>query len=148
MHEQEKKLLELFITHAYDLLSRRPQSEFEMRYKLKRYGNKRKILDCQIYINQVVELLRDEDYVNDRTFAKWYTDQRQQFKPRSKRQIQMELIKKGIEREIVAEALEQYDEELACRTLTLLKKHMKIDKLKNYLLRQGFGWDMIEQILN
>ena len=147
MHEQEKELLETLITHAYELLARRPQSEFEIRYKLKRFGYKRNIKDCQLYINQVVELLRDEDYVNDRTFAKWYTDQRQQFKPRSKRQIQMELIKKGIEREILAETLEQYNEELACRTLAIQKRHMEKKKLREYLLRQGFGWDMVEQIL-
>ena len=97
-------------------------------------------------IDSVVVLLKTQNYIDDREFAKWFIEQRQEFKPMSKRRLQNELIKKGLDREIIMNALEAYDEDLACRTLAHQKRHLGKKKRQRYLLRQGFGWDLVQEI--
>jgi regulatory protein len=118
-----------------------------MRYKLKRFGNRNNILDLDNNINAVVELLREQKYLDDNDFAKWFADQRQEFKHVSKKRLRFELAKKNIDQDIIQTTLDAYDEELACRTLAHLKRHMKPEQCKQYLRRQGFIWDTISDVM-
>ena len=143
-----KKTLELILTHALKLLARRPQSEFELKFKLSRFGNRNKVSDIQLVLDETVSYLKKQDLINDISFAEWFSKQRQDFKPTSRRRLSFELSQKGVSRKIIEDTLNSYDEELACRTLAHQKRHMKREKLIQYLLRLGFGWDVVEDALS
>ena len=139
---------ELLLVDAYRLLSRRPQSEKELRTKLQQYGYKKKIEDLLDNINYVVEQLKKEGYIDDKKFAQWYVSQRQEFKPRSKRRLTVELTQKGISDEIIEKVLEGYDEESVLKKLIEKKKEdYSKEELINYLLKQGFPYDLIKTML-
>ena len=139
---------ELLLVDAYRLLSRRPQSEKEVRTKLHQYGYKKKIEDLLDNINYVVEQLKKEEYIDDKKFADWYVSQRQDFRPRSKRRLTVELTQKGISDEIIEIALEGYNEELVLKKLIEKKKEgYSTEELINYLLGQGFPYDLIKTVL-
>ena len=139
---------ELLLVDAYLLLSRRPQSEKELRTKLQQYGYKKKLEDLQNNIDHVVEQLKKERYIDEKSFAEWYVSQRQDFRPRSKRRLTVELTQKGISDEIIEIALEGYNEELVLKKLIEKKKEgYSTEELINYLLKQGFPYDLIKTML-
>ncbi|KKS23269.1 MAG: regulatory protein RecX, regulatory protein [Microgenomates group bacterium GW2011_GWC1_41_8] len=139
---------ELLLVDAYLLLSRRPQSEKELRTKLQQYGYKKKLEDLQNNIDHVVEQLKKERYIDEKSFAEWYVSQRQDFRPRSKRRLTVELTQKGISDEIIEIALEGYNEELVLKKLIEKKKEgYSTEELINYLLGQGFPYDLIKTVL-
>ncbi|MCR4263742.1 MAG: recombination regulator RecX [Candidatus Roizmanbacteria bacterium] len=139
---------ELLLLNTYRLLSRRPQSEKELRSKLQQYGYKKKLEDLQNNINTIVERVQKEGYIDDMKFAEWYVSQRQEFRPRSKRRLAVELSQKGISEEITEKVLKEYDEEKVLKKLLEKKKKDYARKeLIKYLLGQGFGYDLITKNL-
>lgn len=98
------------------------------------------------------------ELVDDTKFAQWWIGQRSQFKPRGKRALEAELRMKGIKKEVLENALSdlKIDEEKIAKEL-LLKKEYKWKNLSKrdarekkgqFLLRKGFGWEIIEKVLN
>ena len=145
-----KEILEQLTVTALNILSIRPQSEWELRQKLERTVRK-----CNIdhtverkCIDQVVETIEQQGYVNDKAFVTWYVEQRLEFRPRSRRRLTVELSRKGIDSGTIAEALSGYDEEVACRRLAYKKQGYPKKQLTDYLLREGFPWDVVEGIIN
>ncbi len=68
----------------------------------------------------------------------------------SLRKLQLELRQKGITDEAAIKALQDYNETSALQRL-IEKKRGRYDdqrKLKQYLMRQGFGYGVIEQVLS
>ena len=53
--------------------------------------------------------LRDSGYVSDERFARLYVRELQTFKKYGKRRIEQELYRKGIDREIIREVLDETD---------------------------------------
>lgn len=145
-----KDILEKLTISALHMLSIRQQSEWELRQKLERgiatFGLDR--ATGQQLIDTVIRDMEDQGYVNDIAFATWYAQQRFEFRPRSKRRLTVELSRKGIVREIIHEALEHYDEPLACRKLAYKKQGYTKEKLTDYLLKEGFPWDIVEELVN
>lgn len=98
------------------------------------------------------------ELVDDQKFAKWWVEQRQNFKPKPKRVLQMELLKKGIDRQIIDGVLsvEDIDEKKIAEEL-LKKKAYKWkglepreirQKMSTYLIGKGFGWEVINEVLD
>ncbi|MBI4137213.1 regulatory protein RecX [Candidatus Roizmanbacteria bacterium] len=145
----EQETYDRLLNHAYRLLSRRPQSEQELRMKLHQYGYKRKLDYLQDSIEQVITVLYKQNYLDDATFAEWYVSQRQEFRPRSKRRLSMELSQKGISEDISQKILETYDEEGVLNKLIEKKKNLySREELIDYLLKQGFPYSLIEDRLS
>lgn len=128
----------------------RPRSEKEIRdyFKRKKYH-------ISIY-DSLLEKLKHFELLDDFKFAKWWVDQRLQFRAKSKRVLQIELRQKGITKEIIDEVLEGtiIDEEKMAKEL-LEKKMYKWDKLEprvakqkmsQYLAGKGFGWNVISRV--
>lgn len=99
--------LQKLINRALNLLSYRPQSVAEMKLKLKRSG-----ADSSI-INQAIKTLIQQGKLDDEKFAKWWVEQRVNFKPKGNRALSFELKQKGISREIVEQVLLSPEEEKA-----------------------------------
>lgn len=95
--------------------------------------------------------------VDDKEFARWWTEQRLTFRPKSIRIMNYELRIKGIKDEIIREVLEELkiDEGQSARKILekvkykweRLKENDRRRKISDYLARHGFGWTVIEKIL-
>ena len=101
------------------------------------------------FSNEIIQRLLDKKYLDDYRFAEWYVDNRFVKKGISKKRLKMELMKKGVAREIVDEVIDDRDDEEEIRKV-IAKKRAKYDdeKLMGYLVRQGFSYDLVKQVLS
>jgi regulatory protein len=131
---------------TYDKLLRftmvRPRSEKE----ITDYFRRKKVHDSMH--EKLVEKLKHLELLDDAKFAKWWLDQRANFKPKPKRILIQELRIKGINKEIIDEVLgEERDliERKAYKWKGLEPKIAK-QKMSQYLAGKGFGWDVVEKV--
>ncbi len=177
---------EKFYNIALRFLSYRPRSEKEVRdhlnikYQISKIKNKRvekNELGIQSIIDKVIQKLKEQKFINDEEFGKWWVEQRTTFKPRSLRLIKTELRQKGISNEVVdkmiydlrparsAGGFKNYDLEEAKK---LIEKRIKrfrnplrceaskfgmtnevvYQKLGSYLARRGFDWETIKKSID
>jgi regulatory protein len=136
------------LTMAYRYLSYRPRSEREVKDYLVRKGIGGE------EIKSVIFYLEEQGYLNDNDFARWWLEQRNQFRPRGCRLLRQELIQKGISQEIIDRVLAGVDEKELIGKL-LRKRHLRSwgesdrgrEKLVAYLGRRGFSWPVILEVL-
>ena len=90
----------------------------------------------------VIERLCEKGYVDNKKFAEYYVQNRFVKKGVSKKRLEIELIKKGIEKGIIEEVLGVRNDEDEIQKM-IAKKRRKYDdeKLIMYLARQGFSFD-------
>lgn len=131
-------------------LSYRSRSEAELRAYLKRrgFGNES--------IVAVLGKLREQGLVNDVGFARFWKENRQAFSPRSRAMLRQELSRKGIGAEIIADVVEEVDEESSAYKAA--QKKMKAltgsdymhfrQKLFTFLRRRGFGYEVCQRTVN
>lgn len=129
----------------------RPRSEKEVKDYFKR-----KRIHESIH-KELFNRLNRLELVDDEKFAQWWVEQRQSFKPRSKRILNNELRIKGIKKEIIEEVLQNTEiDELSLAKKELEKKEYKwkgIDsqkarqKMAEFLLRKGFNWEVVEKVI-
>ena len=116
----------------------------------KDYLNKKifeKKLDAK-YIDLIVERLIDKKYLDDRKFAEFYVENRFVKKGVSQKRLRIELMKKGVDKEIIEEVLGGRNDEEEIRKI-VKKKRAKYDdeKLIAYLCRQGFSYDLVKSVV-
>lgn len=96
----------------------------------------------------VVERLIEKKYIDDQKFAEYYVENRYQKKGISHKRLRMELMKKGVARDLIELALEKIlrDEDEEIRKV-IRKKRRKYDdhKLVAYLVRQGFQFSAAKE---
>lgn len=149
------ELFEKYYTYSLKFLSYRPRSEKELRDSLLRKKSPPEISE------KIISLLKEQQFLNDEEFAKWWIEQRTSFKPRSKRVLQVELRQKGIADDIIIKYLNEEEETKVSdleQALRLLRKkapryqHLERDalysKLGGALARKGFSWDVIKQAID
>ena len=124
---------------AYHLLALRPRSQQEMTSRLSRRFP-------PPVVAQAVERLCSRGYLDDTAFARYWREQRETFRPRSRLLLLQELRQKGINGEAIAQALEGWDEEAnAYRAGQRPARHPAPDhltfcrKVEAFLRRRGFG---------
>lgn len=134
--------------YAVSLLSRRDHSERELITKLSQKGYTQGV-------EEAIAKLRDSGYVSDEKFARLYVRELQTFKKYGKRRIEQELYRKGIDREIIREVLEETDfDEDGLVSLVERKYGRYLDDEKgvaktiNGLLRMGYSYGEIRNALN
>jgi len=85
-------------------------------------------------IEQIVEWLKDHKFLDDKEFARRFTEQRIKLRPRGMRVIKMELRQKGISQEIIEEITAknegEEDNELAMAKRIVEKKIIKYKGLE------------------
>ena len=183
---------EKFYNSSLRFLSYRPRSEKEVRdYLMRHSGKERKrrlqnLLaternardsghgqndDRESIIERVISKLKEQKFLNDEEFAKWWIGSRLRFKPRSLRLIKIELRQKGISQEVIEEVIN--DSRLTNSDLEQAKKLVEkritrfrnpsaslraskfgmtrekiYQKLGRYLASKGFDWDTIKQSID
>lgn len=143
----EKDILAKLIDYCLKLLKRRPYSRSEIDKKLTQYLYKKKIPQKGIYIQEVLAFLEKKNFIDDTEFAKWFVEQREEFRPRSKKALYYELMQKGIDRDLIEKTLEDHSEEEAIKKIISRKTHLPPQKLISYLLSQGFSYDEVKKAI-
>jgi regulatory protein len=158
--EYTQEEIEIIIKKAefqktYDKLLRfamvRPRSEKE----ITDYFRRKKIHESMH--EEMLKKLKHLDLINDLTFAKWWIDQRIEFKSKSKRIIIQELRMKGISQNDIDDAFGEtvIDEEKMVKDLIErraykwkgLDPRVARQKMSQYLAGKGFSWDVIEKVI-
>lgn len=104
-------------------------------------------------IERVMNRLREKKYINDEAFARAWVESREFSKKTSKRRLQQELQKKGVDTEIIATVLQNSDvNELDNLRALIVKKrrlsrYQDIAKLLPYLVRQGYSYSDVKDAL-
>ena len=121
----------------------RPRSEKEAYdYLYKKVYEKK--LDKN-YINNIIEKLKEKKYLDDVKFAEWYVENRFVKKGVSAKRLKMELVKKGVAKDIIEDVLfrSERDDEPEARKIIAKKRAKYTDeKLIQYLCRQGFSYEL------
>jgi regulatory protein len=133
------------LNSALRLLSQRPRSEAEIRTRLRRRG-----YDAGT-IEQVLVKLRERKLLDDLAFAQFWRESRENFRPRSRRLIELELRQKGVDAEAIAEVTAAVDDELGAykaaqkkaRSLAGLDYHSFRKRLGAFLRQRGFAYELI-----
>lgn len=135
---------------AVNLLTYKPRSVKELRERLleKDWTN-------GAIVEEVIKKLESYGYLNDAQFAKSFAASKIRQKPVGKRVLQQKLAQRKLDREIVSEAIEKVLEETpeseiierAVEKRLRLKGKPKgrdeVKKFYDYLLRQGFSYDLV-----
>lgn len=101
-------------------------------------------------IEKVIEQLIAKNYLDDRKFTEWYIENRFTAKGISSLRLHQELYKKGIDKNIIDELLENSPRDEAAEIQKVIqKKGDKMDarKLLNYLIRHGFSIDLSHELV-
>src|SRR5262249_37387570 len=130
---------------ALEWLMNRPHSVREFKDYLYR-----KKADPELSKSLITEFSQRK-YLDDRKFGQWFMEL-QKRRGKSDRAIKVELFKKGVGREVVDELFEteQGDESERLKSVIEKKKNLSRykndpEKLKQYLFRQGFSYDLIKE---
>lgn len=144
----------------YVLFNIRQRSEKEVRDYLRNLSFKRKLKEKEeisdFVINSIIKKLKRKRMLDDLEFAKsWIESRAKKYGPQ---RIKQELYKKGVDREIIGEVSSMqvagYSQEVATRQLEKKMKSWKnLEPLKfkkksyEYLLRRGFGYAAVKEII-
>ena len=135
---------------AYRYLSYRPRSEFEMRVWLGRKGHGSRTIE------NTLSALRAKGLLDDLAFARFWRESRESSSPRSRAALRSELRRKGVDPDVVAEALDGVDEEAAAYRAAQKKaaRLATVDhddfrtRLSAVLRRRGFSYEVTEHTVN
>jgi len=151
--ELDGKVLTRAKNVAYRFLSYRPRSGAEIEAKLRD-----KEFDDGI-VSQVLAVLGRLGYVNDRQFARQWTESRTRLRGFGRRRIEQELKAKGVDREIIAEVFaEVFGDGMELETakqavekkyplMKALDPETRRRRLAGILERKGFSFDIIRTVL-
>jgi len=134
---------------ALRLLSYRPRSEAEIKKRLlPRFP--------QDTVDEVVQRLKDQTLLNDADFCQFWCHSRNSSNPRSTFLLKQELIAKGVNPDIIDEALKDIDDvEQAYKAGLRGARRVNTESLAVFrrkmwgvLHRRGFAFSVIEETIN
>ena len=132
------------------MLYSKDRTEYEMRQNLIRKG-----FDEDTAEGAVMQL-KSMGYINDRLYAHKYISDRIKLKPKSKKALMYELQKKGIDREIIAEVLDEFEMDESIIAYRIARtKFNKYDisdpliqkRIFSFLAHRGFSNEIINDVI-
>ena len=134
---------------ALRLLNYRPRTEAEVRKKLEQRGT------SEATILAVLERLRRTGLVNDERFARDWVENRNTFRPRSRKALAIEMRQHGLNQETIEKAIAELDDEPLAyqaaqkhsRKLNGLDWQAFRKKMTGFLARRGFRYDVIAPVV-
>ncbi len=136
---------------ALRFLGYRPRSEAEVQRKLNEHGYEAPVVEATI------QRLKESGYLGDQQFARTWIENRNTFRPRGKRLLALELRQKGLQDEIIEQALSETEDETSLAYQTAIKYARRLSgadwetfrkRLGAYLMRRGFSYGTISPILH
>lgn len=137
------------LEYALGILSKRKYTEKEIRKKLEKRASENEI-------GQVIDRLKELQYLNDRDFAEAYLRYRSSNSPRGKWLLTREMKKKGLGKKDIEDALKDYDDREALKTLAKkqwekLKEKPPFErkqKMFRFLTSRGFNMSDVIEVTN
>ena len=138
--------------YAFLLLKFRLRSEKELALRLRQKKFSERV------IQDTVSFLKDRQFIDDRLFAKGWVSSRLK-RPFGLRRIRQELVLKGLDKEVITEALERVKENYSESEVISQLAEQRFSKLKNlepqkakarvyaYLMRRGFSPEITSDIV-
>lgn len=132
---------------ALRFLEPRPRSTAEVRDQLRKKKFAPEIVDT------VIERLTSAGLLDDAAFAKYWVENREEFRPRAGRALRYELKRKGLPDDAIQEAVTHVDESESAYRAGLAKARRFRDleyrefreKIGAFLLRRGFSYEVARQ---
>ena len=137
------------VNTAAHFLSYRPRSTQEIRRNLKEKETPEAVIDAAI------EKMAGMGYLDDAAFARYWVDNRSQFKPLSHRALRQELRQKGLADAVIDEALgEQSEPDLAYKAAESQLRKLRNrtvkefkTKINAFLQRRGFSYSTTQDVV-
>lgn len=135
---------------AIRFLGFRPRSQTEIERYLQDKGYAPEV------VSHIVERLRQERYLDDEAFARFWLENRERFRPRGRQALRYELRQKGLDPEVIETTLADVDEEESAwaaiegkiyRWKNLEEQEFK-QKAMAFLSRRGFNYEVAGQAAN
>ncbi|MDA0986719.1 MAG: RecX family transcriptional regulator [Bacteroidetes bacterium] len=139
---------------AFRYNAQRPRSEFEFKTRLAKNKLSKNV------INSIIIKLNSSLLINDAEFARMFVADKLKFRPISRIKMENELLKKGISRNLSESILDKYYSESSEKEFAteLAKKRFSryfknkitdesIKKVMNFLLRRGYSFSLISDVL-
>lgn len=141
---EDEEAFETAHEKALRFLEPRPRSSME----IKQHLLKKKITPD--VVERVIVRLTNAGLLDDAAFAKYWVENREQFKPRAARALRFELKRKGLSTTHIAEAIGEIDESESAYRAGLarakrwgeLDRRAFLDKLSAFLVRRGFAYEV------
>ncbi len=138
------------LNSALKYMGPRPRSEMEIRSRLSHHGFDRGT------IQQVLAKLNEQRLVDDAAFAQFWRANRENFRPLSRRLLELELRQKGVDSETIAATTADVDDELGAyraaqkktRSLSGLDYPNFRKRLGAFLKRRGFAYELINHTID
>jgi regulatory protein len=147
---KQQETTEVAYLKALRFLGYRSRSEAEIQRKLTDQGFAQSVVDA------TVQRLKDNGFLGDEQFAQDWIENRTTFRPRSKRMLASELRQKGVDEEVIEQALAETEDEqiLAYQSATKYARRLaRLDwetfrkRLGDHLSRRGFSYGTIVPVL-
>lgn len=131
---------------AVSYLARSEQCRFKLTNKLIQKGFEKK------YIDQCLDFLESMNLLSDSRYAAAWLNTRKTNHYEGSTKLRAELSARGISREVSAKALDEFflqnpEEELCQKAYEKLSRSKSGDKLISSLLKAGFSYKLVKQIL-
>ena len=147
---KSQDVVEQAYERAVRFLGQRPRSASEIRRHLAD-----KDVD-KVAIEEAIERLETQGYLDDRAFARYWLANRQQFRPRGTRALRFELREKGVPANVIDEVLADFDSGDAAYQAALdkarrfrgLDRRAFREKLGSYLTRRGFDYETVREVID
>ena len=131
-------------------LSYRARSEKEIRQNLRKHEISEETIE------ETLQRLRGANLANDHEFAQAWVENRNTFRPRSKRALTVELRQKGLDDEAIQASLSTIDEEALAYTAAQKRaarfKNLEWvefrKKLSEFLARRGFSYSVAASVVS
>ena len=151
-----------YYERAVAYLTIRPRSEFELKNYLILKSKKLHIDmdEAMPFIDTVIDALKEQKYLDDEKFIIWYKDQRDRIRSRSDMLIKYELIKRGVDKNLIDDVFEKLDEKVTddekaalsaqkyYKKLSSYPKEEQVNKLLGYLGRRGFNYTVSRRAID
>ncbi|GCE18823.1 regulatory protein RecX [Dictyobacter kobayashii] len=149
---EQEEALQKAVDRAMNYLSFRPRSREEVKRYLRQKQTPVELIDT------VLERLDQLDLINDESFASFWIESRERFRPKGAQAIKNELKMKGVKREVIDEVVtDEQDEELALRAgrkkAQSLLRQPDVDynafrtRLGPFLQRRGFSYEVTKHVV-
>ena len=132
---------------ATRVLTYRPRSEFELRERLYKRGF------SEDSIEAAIARLKNQGFVDDVAFARFWKENRDSFSPRSQWLTGLELKRKGVAADVIDEVVRDTDDDDSAYRAAENKAHrLPLSdyetfrrRLGEFLKRRGFSYDVISR---
>ena len=131
---------------ALHFLTFRPRSRSEMERYLQGKGWPNEI------IQDILAQLENAGWLDDASFSRFWVDSREDFRPRSRRALRVELRRKGVGDQVIEQALQGVDERESAykaaweraQKLSRFDRQTFRRRLGGFLQRRGFGYEVVK----